>query len=308
MISRIRCLLTSGALAFCVLPAFATDTSQLVGHWHGQGQSETDRRFIIPCVDVLNPGVNNRFQAEVEISLHDGEIIPCVFPADLVLSEGGVITGGGVHEDEEGVVHRLVIHGRVREVGNGLRLAAFSYKILLWHGGLLDEGHIALFQVINGDSNPNVGAYQHGSFTPEGERFGGDLDAVLENEATRNSATIIGGTIRFGNPPDPVLPALLFDVAGTFGPAVPEVPAAFALIGITNLNNPPDPVQPTGIIAILIGEANPPEPVQPGESNPPEPVRGTYQLYESFYDLFTNVFHGADSSFSQGSFELPAVQ
>jgi hypothetical protein len=305
-----RVVIAAGALAILsILPASATNTSQLVGHWHGLGQSETDGRFIIPCVDEILPGVNNRFKANVEVQLEhdDGEIVPCVFPVDLALSEGGVITGSGIHIDPEHEIgHRLLIHGKVREMGDGsVRIAAFSYKIFQKHGGLLDEGHMALFQMVAGDSNPNVSTYRLGSYTPEDERLGGALEAELQSG--RTPATLIGGTIRFGTPPEPVLPALLFDVAGTLGPEVEGAPSAFAVIGVTNLGQPPDPVQPTGFIAILIGESNPPEPVEPSESNPPEPVRGTYQLYESFSAVYTAVFHGTDLSFDHGSFDLPAV-
>src|SRR5688500_19047859 len=133
-----RVVIATGALTLLsVLPAFAIDTSQLVGRWDGQGQSKADSRFIVPCVTVLSPGANNRFPANVLISVkEDGEIVPCVFPVDLALSNEGVITGGGVHEG-----HRLLIHGKVREVGDGsLRLAAFSYKLFQWHGGFLEEG------------------------------------------------------------------------------------------------------------------------------------------------------------------------
>jgi hypothetical protein len=313
MMLRIHRSITAGALTlFSLFPAFASDTSQLLGHWHGLGQSETDRRFIIPCVDVLTPGVDNRFQADIEISLHDGEIIPCVFPADLVLSEGGVITGSGIHEEGGVLHHRLVIHGRVQELGNGLRLAAFNYKIFEWHGGLLDEGHIALFQLIGGvDTATDVGVFKEGEFVPvdAGQR-GGPLVADLTNEKVENSTTrvlspLIGGTIEFVAPPDPVLPSLVFDVAGTVGPESTTSPAAFAVIGVTNLGTPPEPVQPTGIIAILTGFV---DPVEPGTANPPEPVRGTYKLYDSFYDVFTDVFHGADSNFGQGTFELGLPQ
>src|SRR5688500_14948212 len=127
-------VIATGALTLLsVLPAFAIETSHLVGRWDGQGQSITGGRSIVPCVNVLSPGDNNRFKANVLLSvIEDGEIVPCVFPVDLALSNEGVITGGGIHEG-----HRLLIHGKVREVGAGsLRLAAFSYKIFQWHGGL----------------------------------------------------------------------------------------------------------------------------------------------------------------------------
>ena len=132
-----------------------------------------------------------------------------------------------------------------------------------------------------------------------GTRGGGVYAAPAVSGLGPEKQDLIGGAIRFGAPPDPVLPVLDFNVAGTVGPAVPSGRAAFAVIG---LGAPPDPVLPSGIIAILIGLASPPDPVQPSA------IEGTYRLYDSFLALYTDVFHGTDSSFSHGSFVLPAVQ
>lgn len=307
-------LLRTALIATSLLTALAASASE-IGHWHGYGESETDRRFIIPCIDILTPPTNQRYFAT--LTLDDGAIIPCIFPVDFTRSSAGIITGNGV--DEHG--HRILIHGRSKLLGDGsVRIAAFQYKQFQWHGGIMDQGHIAVLQMIGGtDWNNLEGAHVEdefeGSYTPVGERAGavtGALANIVEGDIRGVPTTRFEGELTFlgvnlTNPPDPVVPGpydLRFAMAGTVGlPAVQSdgnTRAPFAGLGLVN---PPDPIQPSAI-ALLVGSVlhfN-------DGSIIPCVIPGEYRLYHRVADLFADVFHGSESSFSRGEFFLPAVQ
>lgn len=302
-------LVMVGALALITAP-LASDTSQVVGHWHGYGQSETNQRLIIPCIDILTPGVHNRFRATVK--LDSGEIIPCIFPVDATLSEAGVINGSGI--DEHG--HRLLLHGKSRAMGDGsVRIAAFRYKVFEWHGGVMDNGHMAFIQMIGGADWDNM-AGDHlesafdGFYTPFGAR-GGSLEAMLRNigdARTGQGTTMVEGSLTFQevqlNIDDPFFFDLGAELIGTVGlPAVQTDGTTIAPFGGIGMGAPPDPVLPQGIIAILIGRV-----IHDDGAIVPCVIPGDYRLYRSVADVFTDVFHGTNSSFSHGEFFLPAVQ
>ncbi|MBC8064162.1 MAG: hypothetical protein H7Y17_04985 [Chlorobia bacterium] len=303
-------LVMAGVLTLISAP-LASDTSQIVGRWEGFGQSDTDGRFIIPCIDVQNPGHHNRFRAKVE--LDSGEIQPCIFPVEATLSNPGVINGIGI--DSHG--HWLLIHGKSRAVGDGsVRIAAFQYKVLHWYGRLKDEGHMAFVQMIGGANWDDI-AGDHlesafeGRYDPVGPRRGGALEAALRNVGggrTGRGTTMVEGDLTFFDVQrqndDPFFFDLGAELMGTVGPPVAQsnatTRAQFAALG---LSGPPQPGVPNGIIAILIGQV-----IHDDRAIVPCVIPGDYRLYRSVADVFANVFHGRNSSFSRGEFFLPAVQ
>ncbi len=286
--------------------AFAQDASSLLGHWHGAGQSDTDRRFIIPCIDELIPGENNRFSATFTLDL--GEIIPCVFPVESTLSRSGVITGNGV--DDHG--HRIILHGKTRVMGGSVRVGAFKYMMFEAKGGLVDDGHLALVQLLGGNDWENtIGAHLNSPFTGDFRTVDGletsRLEASLFNERnleTKQFTTRMRGNMSFFDvfhPQSSSFFDVFFDLEGTVGvPAVQIDGSTIAPFASLGISYPVDAGGPP-VISILTGQVV--HPFSDGDIIPCI-IPGDYRLYDSFFDVFTDVFQGSDSSFSRGTFLL----
>ncbi len=263
----------------------AVPPDTMPGRWSGYGESAVTGREIVPCVDILTPGKNRRLQGTLEI-------VPCIFPIDITVSAAGIVNGGGT--DEHG--HRVDLHGKVRTLGNGpVRIMALRFEIRSSQRGVEDEGYMALIQMIGGAdwnhnmAGANVTGQWKGGYTPEGgQRVGAAMTANLANlrseRADGGATTALGGTLHM----DPTNAVGDFEVRGTVGPAGPAgVHSPVAVICEANRY---------GYIAILFGLAAPPD------SMPA--IRGEYRLYDSFFDVFLEVFHGTDSSFDKGTFEI----
>jgi hypothetical protein len=195
----------------------------------------------------------------------------------------------------------IVARGRLQALGDGsVRIVAAMFKLFDADGNLLDDGLALLVQNMGGAdwANLKVPAVQGnwaGDTLSFFNKMSGRLDFMVGPEDQMGSGFCAHGTF--------FLPYLerqtfMFNFDGTVGlPAVQDGASHFGAIGADT----------HGIIAILIGLLVPA--VQTGDGSVMPPMfTGRYMLYNSFFDVFTDVFFGRNRSFDAGSFSLPAVQ
>jgi len=299
-----RVAITIGA-TICVLALAApgraaqNDALTLTGHWIGFGQSAPSPIPIpYPVVADISPlDQNRRFTIALELPAgqHGLTISGTVAASGNVNIEGG---DAGIH---------FSAHGRFVEVGPGSsQLAALKYHVESGPGPAQD-GFIILVHAQGGPNWAGGGPTQDVSGEWNGNYVsdrpgGGCLNAgggmvmnllqqrsVGTNDQGGTLTTAFGGTLAMDN-------VGLFDAMGTIGtPPDPNDGAPFILIG---LSPPPDPdLQSGGIIAVLIGLAG------PGPQSLAE-ITGSYALYGTFRDVFSNIWRRNMTAFDTGGFRV----
>lgn len=280
------------ALAGFGRPALA-DTPDMRGRWVGFAHSE------------MNPGpwsqdwradvmVQNRTSFSGQATLLPAVQRPLPFRGNLM--EGNFLKLFGDLPD----VGRFVARGRMVETNPGpvqlpaVRLVGLEYFVMDSAGNLLDHGYVLLLHDQNGKNWANPGPTQIGNMewmgtwtsamnrNSDGQPFMGTADLMTGDQ--RGSA--FGAQGDFMNvfyPPTNSFFDVFFNVAGTVGlPAVQRDGSKLSPLAAIG-NDPPDPVRP-GVISILIGLlTDPPDPVMP------QHIQAQYRLYDSFFDVFTDI-------------------
>lgn len=266
------------------------DPNDLVGSWAGFSQSMRLPAVQDSFFDVFSVR-NRRFQGTLEI-------VPCIFPIEGTLSAANVLDATGL--DQHG--HHVELHGKVRAMGDGsVRVLATRYHIHFRRGGTMDEGHMLFLQRMGGMDwmHLEVPAVQ-------GNYMGDTMSSMFRNRtggpAMGMATLMVGEEDQMGSGfcahGSFLLPYIeqdirMLDYQGTVGRAMRD--GGGSHIGIIGADS-------NGIIAILIGL------LLPAVQGNPTMIQGGYMLYDSFFDVFTELSTDRSMHFDMGTFRLPAVQ
>ncbi len=306
-----------GLMGLIAGPAHAVREAALDGHWMGFGQSGGPIPVPYPVEADIVGTKNRRFMVNV--------LLPAVQRSLKV--DGTISDSGNVNiQGRDGEFH-MDAHGKLAIVQPGppgtnnlpaVQLVALRY--FLDGSRSHDDGFILLVQAQGGTNWQNPGPQQ----TPVDGHWMGDWKSAsggipgggcieMDLRQFRTGGGIDnpnGGTLTsaFGgmfHMEDVLLPyietpvMLVFDAVGTVGvPAVQKDGSKVSSFGAIGLC-PSDPSS-TAIIAILIGLLTESAPIN--EIPPVCNIRGGYALYGSFFDIFTEIPKGGNTSFDMGTF------
>ena len=318
---RVALASVAALLALTALAPSASAQTDLRGHWSGfsehgtinPGPPHIDTSFF----DVFTQA-RGRFQGSLEIESepeHDHHPFPV---AGFVLPNGTLFGSG---TDSNG--HAIAITGRARAVidpnqiidPNLAPVMAMSllYAVRDRLGNLMETGVTVHIQMQGGlnwinpgpPQVPDLSGLWEGDYLPRVGPGGGSLniEVAQASNGTGGLTTSLPGSKFMENvfvPAEQSFFDITFDVQGTIGvPAVQRdgsLAAPFGALGVC----PFDPSRP-GIIALIpIAKYTPPDLI-PGE---PGIIRGQYRLYDSFFDVFTEIALDGNTAFDQGSFSI----
>lgn len=311
--------LAAAIFAITALAPMASAQTDIRGRWNGFAETQ------LPAVQMGDSFFDVFTQARGRITgaleIHRiSDPIPHLFPVAGFVRPNGVIFGSG-REPDGGTV---VFTGRARIIDPNLIIDPTSAPVqamsLLYVvrdrlGNLMEAGVTVHIQMQGGLNRENPGPPQvpdlsgpwEGVYLPRlGEEDNGSTLVMVQSaEGSPKVPGKLDGTMLMLNVFVPAVQSffdITYDLQGTVGvPAVQRdgsIAAPFGLIGVC----PSDPSRPT-IIAILIGLHHPPSP-----SRALPAIQGEYRLYDSFFDVFTEIALGGSTAFDQGSFLFQPVR
>ena len=268
----------------------AGDGSVLIGRWAGFSQSSLlpavqDSFFDITFVN------NRRWMGTASLNGGSPGNVEGTLSADFTLNGTG--RGGN------GILPYIEFHGKLplkREAA--LRPLTIHYHIKMADGSV-DKGYALFIQFIGGADwrtlpVPDVRGNFRGTYTSDvfvnGD--GGPLIRPADfmvgpNDLMGTGFCAEGTFFDVFMPPDPAPMDVKFEFQGTVGPAMRNGTSNYNVIGVDS----------HGIIAILIGLLIPAD-----QNNGVPAVQAKYMLYDSFFDVFTELSTDESTHFDAGTF------
>jgi len=297
--------LAATILAITALAPMAQAQTDLRGRWNGFSETQLPAVQMGDSFFDVFTQARGRFTGAIEIH---SDPVPHLFPVSGFVLPNGVLFGSG--RDARGL--RIDFSGRakVAVLTSNIRVMSLGYAVS--DEGRFQFGGLTVHIQMQGGLNwvdpgpigvPDVGFHWDGDYLPRLGEGGGPMSmdlAHLRNRTGGLTTSFMGGA-QMMNVFVPAVQSffdITYDVQGTVGvPAVQRDGSLSAALGAVAVEINPGPIQsPTGIIAILIGNW-----VNPGPQQVPA-VQGQYRLYDSFFDVFTEIALDGNTAFSQGSF------
>lgn len=306
----------AAVVTITAIAPIASAQTDIQGHWSGfsehgiidPGPPQVDVSFF----DVFAQS-RGRFQGAIGVPAVQ-DPVPHLFPvAGFVRSDG---TMGGSGRDREG--NSIAFAGRARIIDpnsiidpnlSPVVFMSLRYRVTDAFGNLLDRGVTVQIQMQGGlnwtkpgpISVPDVTGRWTGSWLPSVGPGGGCLEMDLAQIFNDNTGLPTSGIRGGGNMEDAYDPAsdsffdVFFDLQGTIGlPAVQRdqsLASPFGAVGIVD----PGPPSLEGGVVLFIGTWS-----KPGPIGVPA-VQGNYLLFDSFFDVFTEVVFGTSTSVGGGT-------